>query len=99
MQTFDDPRPHKLNSKQALVHILQVQEDISVLLTQGYINKNISMKDFTEYEYQMYSCSDCGPNTNIEYIHCSQPDQIRKSNIFVLTKVVEYKYQILCIHI
>ena len=47
---------------------MQVPNDFCCLS----INKNIFMKDFTEYKYRIYSYSDCGPNTNIEYIRCSQ---------------------------
>ena len=50
------------------------------------------MKDFTYYEYRIYSYSDCGPNMNIEYICWFQQDRIRKSNISGLSKFAEYEY-------
>ena len=52
------------------------------------------MKVFTEDEYQIYQYSEYGPNTNIEYICCSQQDWIRILNIFVLRKLAEYEYRI-----
>ena len=47
----------------------------------------------------MYSYSNCRSHTNIEYIGCSQQDQIRILNIFVLSNMayiskqkIEYSY-------
>ena len=67
---------------------LQVSNDICCLS----MNKNIFMNDFTQYKYQIYSNSDCRPNTNIKYIRCLQQDRIR--NIFFLSKLAKYEYRI-----
>ena len=63
------PLPHTINSKQGTWEYVQP------------VDQDMLMKDFTKNEYRMYSYSDCGPNTNIKYIHCSQPDWIWISNI------------------
>ena len=51
-------------------------------------------KDFTEYEYRIYSFLTTWPNTNIEYICSSQSYQIQISNVFVLSNLAEYEYRI-----
>ena len=51
-------------------------------------------RDFTEYEYWIYSFHTTWPNTNIEYICSSQPYRIQILNIFVLSNLAEYKYRI-----
>ena len=52
------------------------------------------MKDFTKYEYQIYSYSEYGPDTNITYICCSQEHRIQISNISVLSQLAKYEYKI-----
>ena len=67
------PFYRKVHFKQVLVHIIAGTRGVSAACWTGYIYKDIFQKDFTKYEYRIYSYLDCKlanwPNTNIEYIN------------------------------
>ena len=68
---------------------MQVPNDFCCLS----INKNIFMKDFTEYEYRIYSYSDCGPNTNFEYrIYSFLANSPNTNTEYICNQKIEYWY-------